>query len=78
VDDLKKPRGMADWTQTKTARVSGISRTKLSQAECREVELSPSEDAAVRRILLAAIRKRATQMQGFLVDAQKELAQTNA
>jgi transcriptional regulator with XRE-family HTH domain len=66
VDDLKKLRGMADWTQTRTARASGVNRTKLSQAECGEVELSPEEDAAVRRALLAAIRKRATRMENLL------------
>ena len=63
---LKKLRGMADWTQTRTARASGVNRTKLSQAECREIELSPEEDAAVRRVLLAAIRKRAARIETVL------------
>ena len=66
--DLKKLRGMADWTQTRTARASGVNRTKLSQAECGELELSASEDAAVRRVLLAAIRKRAARMETVLAD----------
>jgi len=71
VEDLKKLRGMADWTQTRTARVSGVHRTKLSQAECGEIELNREEDAAVRRVLLAAIRERAARMQMLLTDERQ-------
>jgi len=72
VEDLKKLRGMADWTQTRTARVCGVPRTKLSQAECGELQLSPSEEAAVRRVLLAAIRERAARMQTVLTNLTDE------
>jgi len=72
VEDLKKLRGMADWTQTRTARASGVHRTKLSQAECGEIELSPEEDAAVRRVLLVAIRERAARMQSVLTNINPE------
>ena len=78
MEDLKKLRGMADWTQTKTARASGVHRSKLSQAECREIELSPREDAAVRRVLLVAIQERAARMQGVLANTQGEFAQASA
>jgi transcriptional regulator with XRE-family HTH domain len=78
--DLKTLRGMADWTQTRTARASGVNRTKLSQAECGELELNPNEDAAVRRVLLAAIRKRAARMETVLASTnngrQEALAAT--
>jgi transcriptional regulator with XRE-family HTH domain len=66
MEDLKKLRGMADWTQTRLARVSGVHRAKLSQAECGEIELSPAEDAAVRRVLLAAIRDRVMRIESVL------------
>jgi transcriptional regulator with XRE-family HTH domain len=78
MEDLKKLRGMADWTQTKTARASGVHRSKLSQAECGEIELSPREDAAVRRVLLIAIQERAARMQGVLASTKAMFAQVSA
>ena len=72
MEDIKKLRGMADWTQTKTARASGVHRTKLSQAECGELELSQEEDTAVRRVLLTAIRKRAARMETVLAHTTDE------
>lgn len=69
MEDLKDLRRMAGWTQTKTARASGINRAKLSQAECGEIELSNKEGAAIRRVLLWAIRDRARRMSGVLADA---------
>jgi transcriptional regulator with XRE-family HTH domain len=67
VEDLKKLREMADWTQSKTARASGLHRAKLSMAECGEIELAPAEDAAVRRVLFTAIRERAARIQTILM-----------
>lgn len=63
---IRELRRMAGWTQTKTANASGINRAKLSQAECREVQLSQHEEAAVRRVLIVAIRDQAVRIDGVL------------
>lgn len=72
MEDLRELRRMAGWTQAKASRASGINRAKLSQAECGEVDLSVEEEAAVRRILLAAIRDRASKIEGVLDGAKTE------
>jgi len=66
MNDLRELRRMAGWTQLKTAYASGINRAKLSQAECREIQLSDQEEAAVRRVLIVAIRDRAARIDGVL------------
>jgi transcriptional regulator with XRE-family HTH domain len=78
MDGLKKLRTMAGWTQTRTARASGIHRAKLSLAETGELELSPAEAAAVRRVLLAAIREQADRIQTVLANASNELTHAGA
>jgi transcriptional regulator with XRE-family HTH domain len=60
---------MAGWTQARASRATGINRAKLSQAECGEVELSTEEDAAIRRVLLRAIRRRVDRINDVLADA---------
>jgi DNA-binding XRE family transcriptional regulator len=72
MQDLKQLRSMADWTQMRTARASGIHRAKLSMAETGELELAPAEAAAVRRVLLAAIRERADRIHAVLSDGGNE------
>ncbi len=69
MNDLRELRRMAGWTQLKAATASGINRAKLSQAECREIQLSEQEEAAVRRVLIVAIRDRAARIDGVLEDA---------
>jgi transcriptional regulator with XRE-family HTH domain len=69
VSDLRELRRMAGWTQQKAARAAKLNRAKLSQAECQEIDLTPAEDAAVRRVLLAAICERTARMQGLLTQA---------
>ena len=71
MNDLRELRRMACWTQLKTASASGINRAKLSQAECREIELSEEEEAAVRRVLIVAIRDRAARIDGVLEHANR-------
>lgn len=66
MDDFREMRRIAGWTQLKTANASGINRVRLSQAECREIELSKQEREAVCRVLLAAIRDRATRIDRVL------------
>jgi transcriptional regulator with XRE-family HTH domain len=69
MQELRELRRMAGWTQAKASRASGINRAKLSQAECREVELSAEEDAKIRLVLLQAIRDRAERIKGVLTGA---------
>ena len=63
---LRELRRMAGWTQAKASKASGINRAKLSQAECGEVELNADEAAAIRRVLLRAVRQRAERINGVL------------
>lgn len=70
MNDLRELRRMVGWTQMKTAHASGINRAKLSQAECREIELSATEEAAVRRVLMVAIRDCAVRIDGVLESAK--------
>jgi transcriptional regulator with XRE-family HTH domain len=69
---LKELRRIADWTQTRLSRSTGINRTKLSQAESGDVVLSTAEDAAVRRVLLEAIRVRSERINAVLSETQSE------
>ena len=66
MNDFREMRRIAGWTQLKTANASGIPRARLSQAECREIQLSKQEQEAVCRVLVAAIRDRATRIDGVL------------
>jgi transcriptional regulator with XRE-family HTH domain len=66
---VRQLRQTAGWTQARTSRASGVHRTKLSMAECGEISLSADEEAAVRRVLLRAIRNRAERINGVLTDA---------
>lgn len=71
MNELRELRRMAGWTQLKAASASGINRAKLSQAECREIQLSEQEEAAVRRVLIVAIRDRAARIDGVLESADR-------
>jgi transcriptional regulator with XRE-family HTH domain len=71
--NIKELRGLADWTQAGTSRASGINRAKLSLAECGEIELSVEEDAALRTVLLRAIRARAERINAVLSQTQPEI-----
>jgi len=66
MNDLKTLRDLAGLNQHRAARVAGICRSRLSEAECGEVTLSPEEEGRLRRTLLRAIETRAAQMNGLL------------
>ena len=66
MSDLKTLRDLAGLNQHRAARVAGICRSRLSEAECGEVTLTPEEDGRLRRALLRAIETRAAQMNGLL------------
>ncbi len=64
--ELKEARELAGLTQIQLSNQSGVSRMKLSLAECDQVELTSEEGAAVRRVLEASIRERAARMKTIL------------
>ncbi|HEY4764487.1 MAG TPA: hypothetical protein VIH75_12475 [Candidatus Sulfotelmatobacter sp.] len=63
---LKQMRGMADLTQFELAQRCGVSRMRLSLAECEQLQLRPDEDSAVRKVLLEIIKSRAAQIEHVL------------
>jgi transcriptional regulator with XRE-family HTH domain len=64
--NLKQLRKMAALTQLELAQRCGVSRMKLSLAECGYVDLYPEELAGVHKTLLDAIEKRDAQLRGVL------------
>jgi hypothetical protein len=78
MENLRELRRMAGWTQAKASRATGINRAKLFQSECGEIDLSPAEEAAVRRVLLAAVRDRAVRIEGMLAGANVGALHTGA
>jgi len=64
--DLKELRRMADLTQFELAQRCGVSRMRLSLAECGQIELNANEDSAVRKTLMGVIEHRSTQLKGVL------------
>jgi transcriptional regulator with XRE-family HTH domain len=66
MNDLKKTRRMTGLTQTRAARAAGISRPRLSQAECGEILLTKAEESRLRRVLRRAIEIRAAKMRDLL------------
>ena len=60
-NDYRNMRDLAALTQTRTARAAGIDRSRLSQFECGEIQLTAAEVARLRTVLrqgLAERRKR--------------------
>ena len=68
INEWKQLRELAGFTQFETATKSGVSRMKLSLAECGQIELTQDEGVAVRRVLANAIHKRAALMNEILPD----------
>lgn len=64
--DLKELRRMADLTQFQLAQRCGVSRMRLSLAECGQLQLNAIEDSAVRKTLLRVIEHRAAQLREVL------------
>jgi len=63
---LKELRRMADLTQFQLAQRCGVSRMRLSLAECEQLGLRPDEDHDVRKVLLEVIQSRAAQLNGVV------------
>lgn len=64
--NLREMRRMAGLTQWELAQRCGVSRMRLSLAECGQVELHPEEETSLRGVLLAVIKNRAAQLRGVL------------
>ena len=75
---MKKLRKMAGLTQFQLAQRCGISRMRLSLAECEQVELTSEELAAIRNCLFVAIENRAVQIRQMLSSAGSEPAAMTA
>jgi transcriptional regulator with XRE-family HTH domain len=63
--DLKAARQIADLSQFQVARLTGVSRTRLSLAENSDVELKPEALALIRDVLREHLSVRAREI-GFL------------
>jgi transcriptional regulator with XRE-family HTH domain len=68
--NLRELRRMADLTQWELAQRCGVSRMRLSLAECGQLALRPEEESAVRNVLLDAIKTRESKIRGILSDTQ--------
>ena len=64
--NLRELRRMAYLTQFQLAQRCGVSRMRLSLAECGHLQLRPDEDRALRNVLLRVIESRAAQLKGVL------------
>lgn len=68
--DLRQLRRMADLTQWQLAQRCGVSRMRLSLAECGQVELRKEEELVIRGVLLEVIESRAEQLRTALSGKQ--------
>jgi transcriptional regulator with XRE-family HTH domain len=70
--DLRAMRELAGITQFSLSRRSGVSRMRLSLAECGETELSAEEREKITKVLLAAIQLKRTRIGNVLANAGSE------
>jgi transcriptional regulator with XRE-family HTH domain len=75
---LREMRDLAGITQFALSQRSGVSRMRLSLAECGEAELDGKELARVRTVLLGAIAARVRQLQAVLAAARSGAEQANS
>lgn len=68
--DLKQLRKLAGLTQFELAQRCGVSRMRLSLAECGQVKLREDEQSAVRTVLIESIETRASQLRSVLSERQ--------
>lgn len=64
--NLKATREMAGISQFAAAHESGISRMRLSLAECGQIQLTSDEETALRKVLRRAIEQRTALLQNAL------------
>ena len=70
--DLRELRRMIAFTQFRLAARSGVSRTKLSLAECGETELTSKEEQSVRKVLHQELQRQAQAINQALDQEQGE------
>ena len=70
--ELKEARELAGLTQIQLSNQSGVSRMKLSLAECDQTELTSEEGASIRRSLETSIRERAARMEKVLSETASQ------
>jgi transcriptional regulator with XRE-family HTH domain len=66
IRNIKELRTLADFSQYKLAKKTGIDRTRLSLLENEHVAPSPEEQATIERVLLAEIERRATEFRAVV------------
>jgi transcriptional regulator with XRE-family HTH domain len=64
---IRECRKAAKVSQYELARRSGISRMRLSLAECGYVELDPDEDRTLRAAIRSAVREQVATFRAQLV-----------
>lgn len=64
--NLRELRRMAGLTQWQLAQRCGVSRMRISLAECGQLELRQEEEAGVRSVLLDAIKGRESKIRSVL------------
>jgi transcriptional regulator with XRE-family HTH domain len=72
MNSLRLLREASGLSQYAAANGAGLDRTRLSLAENGHVQLSAEEDAAIRRVLLRAIRERAARINSVLAASGAE------
>lgn len=72
MNDLKAIRRMAGFTQYRLATRSGVSRTKLSLAECGDVELTSEEQRRIKEILFQELHRQAATINQALAQNREE------
>ncbi len=70
--ELKAMRELAGLTQIQLANYSGVSRMKLSLAECGQAELNPQERGEIQSVLEQSIRGRITFMNKLLANVKRQ------
>ena len=68
--NIRELRRMAGLTQWQLAQRCGVSRMRVSLAECGQVELRQDEESAVRALLLEAIKTCASKIRSVLSDGR--------
>jgi predicted transcriptional regulator len=66
MDDLKAARQIVDLSQFHIARLTGISRTRLSLAENGDVQLKPEELSLIQEVLREHLAVRAKRIGSLL------------
>ncbi len=69
MEDWKALRGIAGMSQIQLAAAAGVSRFRLSLAECGQGELTEAERGSLRRTLASAMTKRAASIRSAMTSS---------